>query len=89
MIKILKDYAPFDNDHIIWQEGDHRIKMFIDSFPYPDNEIDNKEDDVYGLVVEKWNPEIDKGWEHLDSIWGVEYSYIEGAVEDYFSYIWE
>lgn len=25
---------------------------------------------VFGYVLEKWNPEIDKGWEHVDSCWG-------------------
>lgn len=25
---------------------------------------------VYGYVLEKWNPEIGLGWEHVDSCWG-------------------
>lgn len=25
---------------------------------------------VYGYVLEKWNAEIDQGWEHVDSCWG-------------------
>jgi len=86
MTKTLRDIAPFDNDHIIWQGGNHRIKMFIDT-DYDREEYEDNIDGVYGLVVERWNPEVDQGWEHADSIWGIDYSYIEGAVEDYFNYI--
>jgi hypothetical protein len=25
---------------------------------------------VYGYSLERWNSEIDKGWEHIDSCWG-------------------
>lgn len=25
---------------------------------------------VFGYVLEKWNPEIGAGWEHVDSCWG-------------------
>ena len=25
---------------------------------------------VYGYVLEKWNPDIGKGWTHVDSCWG-------------------
>lgn len=25
---------------------------------------------VYGYVLERWNPEYNKGWEHADSCWG-------------------
>jgi hypothetical protein len=25
---------------------------------------------VYGYSLERWNPKIDKGWEHIDSCWG-------------------
>ena len=27
-------------------------------------------DGVYGYVLEKWNPEINCGWEHVDSCFG-------------------
>ena len=25
---------------------------------------------VFGYVLERWNPEINCGWEHVDSVWG-------------------
>lgn len=25
---------------------------------------------VFGFILERWNPEVDKGWEHVDSCWG-------------------
>lgn len=25
---------------------------------------------VYGYVLERWNPEVGKGWEEIDSCWG-------------------
>lgn len=25
---------------------------------------------VFGYVLEKWNPEVGKGWEHVESCWG-------------------
>jgi len=25
---------------------------------------------VYGYVLERWNPGVGKGWEHVDSCWG-------------------
>jgi len=25
---------------------------------------------VFGYVLEKWNPEVDKGWETIESCWG-------------------
>ena len=27
---------------------------------------------AYGVILEKWNPEVDAGWEHVDSCWGFE-----------------
>ena len=27
-------------------------------------------DGVYGYILEKWNPNIGVGWEHVDSCWG-------------------
>jgi hypothetical protein len=32
---------------------------------------------VYGYVLEKWNPEIGKGYEHIDSSWGFVGQYSE------------
>jgi hypothetical protein len=32
---------------------------------------------VYGYVLEKWNPEIGQGWEHVDSCWGFVGQYSE------------
>lgn len=29
-----------------------------------------EEEGVYGYILEKWNPSIDKGWEHVDSCYG-------------------
>lgn len=31
---------------------------------------------VYGYVLERWNPEVGKGWEHVDSCWGFVGQYI-------------
>ena len=25
---------------------------------------------VYGFELERWNPDVGKGWEHIDSCWG-------------------
>lgn len=30
---------------------------------------------VFGYVLERWNPEIDAGWEEIDSCWGFIGSY--------------
>jgi hypothetical protein len=30
---------------------------------------------MFGYVLERWNPEIDVGWEHVDSCWGFVGSY--------------
>ena len=38
-----------------------------------ENLVDNS--GVFGYVLEKWNTEVDKGWEHLDSCWGFVGSY--------------
>jgi hypothetical protein len=41
---------------------------------------------VFGYVLEKWNPEAGKGYEHIDSCWGFVGQYEAGA-EDYEHYI--
>lgn len=41
---------------------------------------------VFGYVLEQWNPEIDKGWQHVDSCFGFVGQYQDGA-EDYDHYI--
>jgi hypothetical protein len=50
-------------------------------------EIDKKkmiqrinDDGVFGYVLEKWNPEVDIGWEHIDSCWGFVGQYQENAL---------
>jgi hypothetical protein len=32
---------------------------------------------VYGYILQKWNPAIGKGWEHIDSCWGFVGQYTE------------
>lgn len=39
---------------------------------------------VYGYVLERWNPEPGKGWEHVDSCWGFVGQYSES--EDVFNH---
>lgn len=46
------------------------------------------DDGVFGYILERWNPEIGHGWEHIDSCFGFIGSYTEGA-EDYEHYIVE
>lgn len=29
-----------------------------------------QDEGVYGYLLEKWNPEVDKGWQHVDSCFG-------------------
>ena len=41
---------------------------------------------VWGYELEKWNPEPDQGWEHIDSCYGFVGQYVEGA-EDFEHYI--
>jgi hypothetical protein len=31
-------------------------------------QVNNK--GVWGYTLQKWNPEVDQGWEHVDSCWG-------------------
>ena len=38
---------------------------------------------VFGYVLEKWNPAIDKGWEHLDSCFGFVGQYSKEYNEHY------
>ena len=38
---------------------------------------------VYGYVLEKWNPEPDQGWQHLDSCWGFVGQYNENSNRHY------
>ena len=45
-----------------------------------------EDDGVFGYVLEKWNPEVDIGWETVDSCWGFVGQYQEGA-ENYEHYI--
>lgn len=33
---------------------------------------------VFGYVLEKWNPEVGKGWEQIDSCWGFVGQYTPG-----------
>ncbi len=33
---------------------------------------------VFGYVLEKWNPEVNKGFEHVDSCWGFVGQYTPG-----------
>lgn len=39
-------------------------------------------DGVYGYEVQRWNPEIDCGWEHVDSIYGFVGNDFEGSGYD-------
>ena len=40
---------------------------------------------VYGYELERWNPEVDKGWEHVDSCFGFvgRYSHTEQKFRHY------
>ena len=40
---------------------------------------------LYGVVLEKWNPEVDKGWEQVDSIWSIEFTDIPQIIDEYFT----
>ncbi len=40
---------------------------------------------LYGIVLEKWNPEVDKGWEQVDSIWFIEFDNIPQVIDEYFT----
>lgn len=40
---------------------------------------------LYGVILEKWNPEIDKGWEHVDGIWFIEFDNIPQVIDGYFT----
>ena len=44
------------------------------------------DDDVFGYVLEKWDPSVGIGWVHVDSCWGFIGEYVEGA-EKYEHYI--
>lgn len=41
---------------------------------------------VYGYTLERWNPEVGQGWEHVDSCWGFVGQYSE-FVEAFNHYI--
>lgn len=86
---------------IIYKKGPYRILEKFDHLYDVKNLIDESEitpeefkkfeqkcydDGVYGYVLEKWNPEIDTGWEHVDSCWGFIGQYDEKN-EDYDHYI--
>lgn len=43
---------------------------------------------VYGYELQKWNPEVGKGWSHVDSCWGFVGQYSESD-ERYKHYIVE
>lgn len=40
---------------------------------------------LYGIVLEKWNPEVDKGWEQVDSIWPIEFTDIPQIIDEHFT----
>jgi len=46
-------------EKIIYSKGQYRIV-----------EVDDEYFDIFGYVLEKWNPEIDKGWEPVDNCFG-------------------
>lgn len=41
---------------------------------------------VFGYVLERWNPEPDKGWEHVDSCWGFIGQYSPNDKSDLFNH---
>ncbi len=43
---------------------------------------------VFGYILERWNPSVGKGWEHVDSCWGFVGAY-DSKVEDFTHYIVE
>lgn len=52
-----------------------------------DFEYEIESEGVYGYVLEKWNPAVDAGWEHVDSCWGFVGQYQEAPDHKYHHYI--
>ena len=52
----------------IFKQAEYRILEVLDF----DTKIEGNPEsvEVYGYVLEKWNGEIDKGWEDVDSCFG-------------------
>jgi len=39
---------------------------------------------VYGYELQEWNPEVDAGWEHIDSCWGFVGAYEESGDNNHY-----
>ena len=42
-------------------------------------EAEIEREGVYGYELQKWNPEVNVGWEHVDSCWGFVGQYDESS----------
>jgi hypothetical protein len=85
--------VPDDHTRIDDLLGDYYCPVANPDLDAKQLEIDKKkminrinEEGVFGYVLEKWNPDIDMGWEHIDSCWGFVGQYQENAL-DYDHYI--
>lgn len=49
-------------------------------------EMEVERQGVYGYVLERWNPDPDKGWEQVESCWGFVGRYSENGYDGRFNH---
>lgn len=69
---------------VLFQQGNYRIieqqddYLSVKDFEFgPETMALAEQHGVYGYELQRWNPEIDVGWEHIDSCWGFVGQYSE------------
>lgn len=72
IIEVIDDY--FDIEHLKGDSFNPEINKDIDSEILKKQELDFERkaelEGIYGYELQLWNPEIDCGWEFVDSCWG-------------------
>ena len=74
------DSFTFEQEHN--SQTRHELKQAEKAF-----ELKVEDEGVFGYSLEKWNPEVDKGWEHVDSCWGFVGQFDENPESEYHHYI--